>query len=580
MRNRANLNVSLRSKRVPIARNAMLAAAFGSAFGVWAACPAPADGSRQLLWGDLHVHTSYSLDANVYGTLATPADAYRFARGEPLTRADGSVVQLERALDFVAVTEHAEWLDFTFLCDSDQGADFPDCRNLLENRAPGEGADLFRQYVVPSITGPVPTPLKPCAENPALCQQSALNRWQAVQQQTEQFNEPCSFTTLHGYEWSHTPNFRHAHRNVLFRSASVTEQAIDYIHFPTVEALWNALDEHCDVASGCEALTIPHNTNMGDGISFELSNASEQSLRQRAHYERLIEITQEKGTSECLAPFGEQSSTDCSFELYLTRQSRPTEAEAYSQPEWEQMRSTYARSLVGQGLALPGEEGPLRMGFIGSTDTHAATPGYVDEHLWSGSTLAGTGLDGAMLRRHWSPGGLVAVWAEENTRSSIFDALRRREVYATSGPRIALRFAAQTAGSDFCSHRQTDSTVLMGAQTQFSSAPEFTIQVQTDSAPLDSVQIIKLSWLDGEVQEQVIDVWDEQDDRRDRCITWQDPEFNAAAPTLWYPRVLQQTTPRWTAVQCAAANRCDEFADVNFGIQERAWGSPIWHIPR
>ncbi len=541
-------------------------------------CDRPSD-DKTLLWGDLHVHTSYSLDASVFGTLATPADAYRFAKGEPLTRTDGSTVQLDRPLDFVAVTEHAEWLDFTSICDSPSGKGLADCKNLLTNRSPANGSALFGEYVVTTITGAEPKPLSLCVDNPELCETNALSRWQSVQEQTDAAYEPCTFSTLHGYEWSHTPNFRHAHRNVIFRSDAVTKEAIDYIRFPTVEALWDELDATCRREDQCQALTIPHNTNMGNGISFELTQASQKSLQQRAQYERLIEITQEKGTSECLPPRAEDLSEDCGFELFLTRQSRPTDPEEFSEQEWQQMRSTYARSLVGRGLAFAPDEAPLRMGFIGSTDTHAATPGYVDEASWSGSALAGAGFDAAIRSNAWSAGGLVGVWAEENTREAIFDALAKREVYATSGPRIGLRFGLNQDDAELCSAEGWTPRATMGEVTQIASKPTFTVQVQADITPITSIEIIKLTHNGKQVHEEVIPLWHKPEGAALACIQWTDEQFDSASATLWYPRIKERPTPRWSAVQCAAVGRCDEFPQMDTTLQERAWGSPIWHIP-
>lgn len=531
------------------------------------------------LWGDLHVHTSYSLDANVFGTLATPADAYRFAKGKPLTRANGTTVKLERPLDFVAVTEHAEWLDFTAICDSDKAASFTDCQNLLTNRSPAKGSQLFKEYVVTTITGPTPEPLALCGDENAQCAETAVSRWESIQAQTEAAYEPCAFTTLHGYEWSHTPNFKHAHRNILFRTSDVTAEALDYIRYPTIEALWNALDENCLHQDGCEALTIPHNTNMGNGISFELSQATAKSLQQRGHYERLIEITQEKGTSECLPQDPEGLSSDCNFELFLTEQSRPTPRQAFSESDWQGMRSTYARSLIGRGLAFPGDSAPLRMGFIGSTDTHAATPGYVDEQTWSGSALAGAGFDGALRSNAWSAGGLVGVWARENTREAIFDALHRREVYATSGPRIALRFGLVAGVQEVCQAGDWSPDVNMGGIATFTREPTFHIQVQADTAPLSEVEIIKLVHSGGKIQEQVLTVWQAKDDAMTACIGWTDTNFDPKNASAWYPRVQQKPVPRWSAIQCESAGRCDDFPEMNSTIAERAWGSPIWHIP-
>ena len=543
-----------------------------------ATCDRPSD-EKALLWGDLHVHTSYSLDASVFGTLATPADAYRFAKGDPLTRTDGSTVQLDRPLDFVAVTEHAEWLDFTSICDSPSAEGLADCDNLLTKRSPQNGSALFGEYVVTTITGAEPQPLSLCVDDPELCEANALSRWQSVQEQTEAAYDPCTFSTLHGYEWSHTPNFRHAHRNVIFRSDSVTKEAIDYIRFPTVEALWDELDATCRRDDQCEALTIPHNTNMGNGISFELTQASPKSLQQRAQYERLIEITQEKGTSECLPSRAENLSEDCEFELFLTRQSRPTDPDAFTEQEWQQMRSTYARSLVGKGLAFAPDEAPLRMGFIGSTDTHAATPGYVDEASWSGSALAGTGFDASIRSNAWSAGGLVGVWAEENTREAIFDALAKREVYATSGPRIGLRFGLNEDDAELCTADGWMPRATMGEVTQITGKPMFTVQVQADITPITSIEIIKLTYRDNRAHEEVILLWHKPEGAALACIQWTDEQFDSTSATLWYPRVKERATPRWSAVQCAAAGRCDEFPEMDATLQERAWGSPIWHIP-
>jgi len=542
-------------------------------------CEPATFGEKSLFWGDLHVHTSYSLDANVYGTLASPADAYRFAKGAPMTRADGSVVQLARPLDFVAVTEHAEWLDFTSLCDNKHTKHLPDCDNLVSNRSPGGGPKLFGQYVLSSIAGPTPEPLTPCSEDPQMCRSAALDRWQSIQEQTNAAYEPCKFTTLHGYEWSHTPDYRHAHRNVIFRSDAVTEHAIDYINYPTVSALWSALDQMCSPEDGCDALAIPHNTNMGDGISFEILESNPTELSQRARYERLIEITQEKGTSECLPQYGTDGTGDCDFELYLTRKSRPTEPDDYSKKEWQDMRSSYARSLVGRGLAFTGDASPLRLGFIGSTDTHSATPGYVDEHVWSGSVFAGPGFDGAMLRKNWSAGGLVGVWATENTREAIFDALHRRETYATSGPRIGLRFGVDDEERSSCDTNQWRPQVNMGQVSEMKAPPTFAVQVQTDTAPIATIEMIKITRGHSKINEEVIQIWMETDASMTRCVSWRDTEFEPTIPTLWYPRVQQEATPRWSSVQCAKAGRCDEFPEVDVAIQERAWGSPIWHLP-
>jgi hypothetical protein len=173
----------------------------------------------------------------------------------------------------------------------------------------------------------------------------------------------------------------------------------------------------------------------------------------------------------------------------------------------------------------------------------------------------------------------VGVWAQDNTRESIFDALHRREAYATSGPRIGLRFGADSEKSASCETHEWRPIVTMGQVTEFKTPPTFAVQVQTDTAPIATVEMIKITRENGLVEEQVIPIWIESEASMTRCVSWQDANFDPAVPTLWYPRVRQRATPRWSAVQCAKAERCDEFPDVNVDIQERAWGSPIWHLP-
>ena len=539
-------------------------------------CKGTVEGEKQTYWGDLHIHTAYSLDAYSFGTLNAPAEAYRFARGTQLTMADGNVAQLERPLDFAAVTDHAEWFDFMFLCTDPGMGSHPDCRNLRENASPTEGLSLFRQYVSPSITLENPQVLAPCKENPEDCYAAYVSQWQRIQQQANEANDPCRFTSFIGYEWTATKNFRHTHRNVIFASNKVPPEAFDYIRYPTLQQLFSLLEQHCQPEDGCDVITIPHNMNMGDGATFNVEQETDRELERRARFERLIEIHQEKGNSECLSPLGITDESDCNFETRLTKLSRPATREDYTSAEWEHMRATYVRSLLLRGLAAHRQSGslnPLQLGIIGSTDGHAATPGFVNESRWHGPVFGLGSLDMAMARRDWNPGGLVAIRAEENTRGSLFAAMKRREVYGTSGPRIGMNFEADseplTCGAD-----DRHAAVPMGGE--LGSKPYFRLTASQDRVPLNRIEIIKGTIEDGIFQESVTTLW--EGDAASRCITWEDPDFIEGQPAFWYARVREAETRRWTSYHCQREDRCDEFPGADRMIQERAWSSPIWYL--
>lgn len=547
-------------------------------------CPGQTPGEERPYWGDLHVHTAYSLDAYGFGTLTSPADAFRFARGEPFELPTGAM-QLARPLDFMAVTDHAEWLDIMHVCTDPQQADDLYCQSLRAKSSRLTGSEIFASIVNPTITGPSPAPTPLCAEDPERCAAASLGNWQRLQAQANAANAPCEFTALIGFEWSATPNYAHTHRNVIFASDQVTPEAIDYLRYPTVEALWDELDRQCRVEAGCEALTIPHNTNMGNGLSFDVETASDRANAQRARYERLMEIIQEKGASECLPAYGTPlEDNECNFELYITDYSRPKAPEAFSEEAWEQMRSSYARGLLMRGLAnyAEGERGdpvPLQLGFVGSTDAHTGIGGFTDEAAWQGSVFGFGDLDRNMTRLDFNPGGLVGVWAEENTRAAIFEALKQRNTFGTSGTRLAVRFSAAPEGKTLrCGGAR--GAVAMGSEFHSSAgAPSFMIEAMADGAPLERIEIVKGSWTGDAPGETVTTVWQGEGDARNACIVWQDPDFDPAAPSFWYPRVLEVETPRWSKVQCEAAGRCDEFPGADRMVQERAWGSPIWYLP-
>lgn len=551
-------------------------------------CPGAQPGVKRVYWGDLHVHTAYSLDAYGYGTIQTPADAYRFAKGESIRLAAGPV-QLDRPLDFMAVTDHAEWLDLMFTCTDPRVSDHPVCKDLRAKSSQATGSQVFRDYVNPTITLDRPQPTELCRQDPKACEAARDSQWARVQQQANAANEPCRFTAFIGFEWSGTPGAAHNHRNVIFANEKTTAVPIDYIRYPSVSQLWNTLARQCRPQDGCDAIAIPHNMNMGDGLSFDIETEDESDLALRTRYERLVEITQEKGASECMAPHADRlTSKDCDFEPYITSHARPKPLADFARAEWEKARSTYARGLLRRGLMAQAQtrRNPLQVGFVGSTDTHTGLGGFVDEAQWRGTVFGLDNFERNMGRLDFNPGGVVGVWAEQNTRESLFAAMRRREVYATSGPRIALRVHASRGRTPLACEgadgRALQAAVPMGGTLEAAgAAPAFRIEAIADRAPLARIEIVKgATRRDGGYDERVETVWRGSTAPGGRvCATWRDPAFDGGQPAYWYARVVEAPTPRWSAHQCRKAGRCDDFPAADRTVEERAWASPIWYAP-
>ena len=563
-------------------------------------CENISPGSTQLYWGDLHVHTAYSLDAYAFGAIATPKEAYAFAKGQPLRLSNGAMAAIDKPLDFVAVTDHAETYDVMYLCTDPLYRDDAYCKAIRSGREPGNARYVFNNYLLPLVSGEPPAPAPLCAEEGVDCRAASASQWLRTQYAANEANEPCEFTALIGYEWSATPGGRHWHRNVIFRSDSVPEQVVDYIHFPQVTSLWHELATHCRLEDGCDALAIPHNINWANGgPTFDVENADAQSLQARARYERVAEIHQEKGNSECLAQNrpepGDLPHPDCGFEIlndnaalrYLAATDKVSEDEA-----WQRARPSYYRSLLARGLQAfersergEGKLNPMMLGAIGSTDNHFGTPGNVSEADFFGGIASLNLTDEQRLTRPgYNPGGLVAVWAQENTRAGIFDALQSRSSYATSGPRIKLKFGAtedSVDGKGVCAKDQVNYTTTMGQTlAPATAALTFTVQAGRDTTPLAAVQIIKGEVTHGALTEQTITIAEFPNGQDAVCVSWQDPQFNADAPAYWYARVLEAPSPRWTKLMCERAGVCEDFSEVDITIRERAWSSPIWHLPQ
>ncbi|MBX3275519.1 MAG: DUF3604 domain-containing protein [Sandaracinaceae bacterium] len=611
---------------------------------------------RRPLFGDLHVHTALSFDANRYGTRARPRDVYRFARGETLALAPYDAageptrtLRLERPLDFAAVTDHAEFFAQTDICTdpSSPGYGSATCTSYRAgDPAMPDWGELTNLLITPG------TPARVCRSHPELCVERAAAVWQEVQDAAEEFQDrtsSCAFTTFVGYEWTGNPGAVSLHRNVIFRGRSVQRVPVSYLDAPTPELLHARLEATC-LATGtpCDLVSIPHNGNLGGGRMFvpvadDGTPFDRAAAERRARIEPLVEIYQHKGASECLPPgLGDPLASEderCRFEMYHPNLCGSPGADPSAcagvcagggigflggcvGP------GDFARGALRNGLAELARVGanPWQLGFIGSTDTHIAAAGAVDEASYPGH--AGEMEDeprellalppGALTYgRTGSPGGLAVVWAEENSREAIFDAMRRRETYATSGPRITARFfAGWSYPSELCElgeqleHAYRDG-VPMGGELRArpeGAAPTFFVSALRDAlgAPLGRLEIVK-GWLEvgGETRERLYTIAapgegasvDPASCARSGegldalCETWTDPDFDPSVPAFWYARVLEVPTCRWSralcnaqGLDCAAIDAshpmwscCDP--TVEHVIEERAWTSPIWYVP-
>jgi hypothetical protein len=511
--------------------------------------PRPYDALKNVYWGELHVHTTESLDAILFGTTATPEDAYRFARGEPLKSPGGELMQLSRPLDFVAITDHAEGFGLRTRCG---GSDLTlveelNCwvmetpgfitalffasrqSRMVMEADPNQPAGIYRNR---PRSGRLLGNLPICSRGeggPERCRRDSDSDWARYIELADRHNEPGVFTTFAAYEFSPVleGGGKH-HRNVIFNGGDLPEHAISSQDVANAIELWRGLEEAC--TGSCDFLTIPHNMNKGWGLFYSRhtwngDTYGEDDWRLRKRREPLAEMYQVKGASECALGVG-ATDEECAFEQVL----KPCEQ---GQENGCALESSFARQGLKIGMQLDREFGfnPMAFGFVAATDAHNANPGDAEEWDFVGKvgaasspalrrlrTRPGSEPHNQILMDHGS-GGLAAVWAEENTRDAIFAGMQRREAYGTSGPRIALRFFAGW-GFDgaIVDDRNpvaaaTEGGVPMGgvlrpAETETAS-PTFFVWAAADSmsAPLQRVQVIK-GWIDGEgeTHESVRDV--------------------------------------------------------------------------
>lgn len=581
------------------------------------------DPLRQPFFGDLHIHTKYSHDASSQGTVASPLDAYHFAMGEPLGIQpfddEGRplrTLRLERPLDFAGVTDHAELFGEIQICNTPglPGHDSFVCR--VYRGWPNLGAMLIASHA--SLRAPR---YDFCGEGGEICTAEARSVWQDIQaaaEATYDRSSACRFTSLIGYEWTATgmPSASNLHRNIFFRNNNVPRDPVTSVeHFPA-EPMWAELDRRCREDAGCEWLAIPHNSNISEEGIFRTrlpdgSPLTEETARERAKNEPIVEIYQHKGSSECSAAVSPADEL-CGFENLPYDNFRGVKSRIGNQAG----PLNFVRSALGEGLVQNEKIGanPFSFGIIASTDTHLGAAGAVSESRFpghGGATRAAKELPTGLVDvPEFSPGGLAVVWAEENTREVIFDALRRREVYGTSGPRIVMRFFGGWAyEANLCDSSSRVAAgyaggVPMGGDlpvpASASGSPRFLLSALQDAGtaaepgtPLERLQIIKLWAENGEAHERVFDVATATNASSAAiCSVWTDPKFDAQQHAVYYARVLEQPMPRWHAricnrerVECTHAEDLPEdlraCCDPSWprSIQERAWSSPIWYTP-
>lgn len=570
---------------------------------------------RDAYFGETHMHTALSLDAYIGGTRLMPADSLRFARGEPVTMPDGSIMQHKRPLDFASVTDHSEYLGemYSTLFEDAPGHDNPDLETLRTMTDLEERQQWFFKYVISSNRSTTP-------QHPEFYAGPATTKsaWEIMVKAGEEANEPGKFTALIGFEWSGAPNGANLHRNVIFRDDNLPGNVISYIDTNTEEELWDWM--RVQEAAGRHLLAIPHNSNASKGRMFPDIDSFGAKVdldyaQTRAHFEPLIEMMQIKGNSEVHRKFWAADE----FSNFENADSiQKNSGRQFSQRD-------FVRGGLKDGLRKKQQLGanPFKYGFIGGTDNHNGLMSAVAEDEFIG----GHGPeDGSVERRRtgdvlgWidgkdlSIGSISGVWAIENTRAAIFDAMRRKETFATSGPRIKVRMfggvdlTEPTDPNEMVREGYLLGTHMGGDLPSIVTAPTFNVYAQKDplGANLDRIQIIK-GWVDrhGDLNEKVVDVvW--SGDREIQASgklasvgntvdlstalftndigepflmgSWTDADFNPQEGAFYYARALEIPTPRWTTYD-AVRNDLPLLEDVPATIQERAWGSPIWYGP-
>ncbi len=588
------------------------------------------------LFGDTHLHTAASMDAGAFGCRLTLADAYRFAKGEEITASSGQRVKLSRPLDFLVVADHSDNMGFfpALLAGKPEMLADPTGREWYDLIQAGKGIEVGLQIVSAFSTGEFPEALRSDPGTPAY-----RSAWQETIKAAEAANDPGRFTAFIGYEWTSNTAGNNLHRNVLFRDGGDKAGRVEpFTTFAPLgrdnpRELWKWMRGY-EEKTGGNVLAIAHNGNLSNGRMFPIIDSftgkkiDRAYADERAEWERLYEVTQIKGDGEAhplLSPNDE-------FANFETWDKGNLDLSVAKKPEM--LEFEYARSALKNGLLMEKELGvnPFKIGLIGSTDAHTALSAVAEENFFGKVApsepnpertlhpfMKSTVIDAVIMGWEEAASGYAAVWAAENTREAIFDAMERRETYATTGPRMIVRFFG---GWDFdAKDAQTREPAVAGygkgvpmggdlTKAPKGKAPAFLVGALKDpiGANLDRIQIVK-GWSDaeGQVHETVHDVaWSDPQTRKpgsdgklppvgstvdvagatwtntigdtELITVWKDPDFDPGQASFYYARVLEIPTPRWTAYD-AARFGVKPPVEAPMSLQDRAYTSPIWYTP-
>ena len=590
--------------------------------------------ATRVFWGDTHLHTGFSMDAGAFGARLVPSDAYRFAKGEEIIASSGQPVKLSRPLDFLVVTDHSDGMGFFPMVLSgtpDVLAD-PQGRRWHDMIQSGQGAEAAIDIIRTFGQNKMPTAIFPAPGNRAY-----RSAWDTTIKAAEEANDPGRFTAFIGYEWTSNDGGNNLHRNVIFRDdATKASQEVPFTTLPPLGSpnpvdLWKWMQDY-ETKTGGRVLAIAHNGNLSNGRMFPIIESfsgrrvTREYVETRAKWEPLYEVTQIKGDGEA-HPMLSPNDEFANFEIW---DAGNLDLSVDKQPPM--LEFEYARSGLRNGLKLEKELGtnPYKFGMVGSTDAHTGLTAVEEDNFFGKATSAEPSAEraehvfinnprGGRNVMGWETiaSGYAGVWATENTREALFDAMERKETYATTGPRMAVRFFG---GWEFDSR---DAQNRMPAEVGYSKgvpmggdlraapagkAPSFLVAALKDpiGANLDRIQIVK-GWLDakGDTHEQVYDVvwsgnrvkgadgklppvgntvdvanatWTNTIGAPELISVWTDPSFDASQRAFYYVRVLEIPTPRWTAYD-AKYFGVRMPPETRMIQQERAYTSPIWYTP-
>jgi len=575
--------------------------------------------TKNAYFGNLHIHTSWSFDGFTNGSVTEPDDAYRWAQGESIPGGgDGTPLQIKVPLDWYAVSDHAEWMGmFKMMADPNTPIGQLDFAKRVISDDPAVSFQAFADFLLDFSTGGELSN-EPLFSDPKIMK----SVWKDIVETADKHNQPGKFTTFPAFEWTSNPNSRNLHRVVLFQnSENLPELPYSSLNSEKPEDLWVWMEEIR--SNGATLFAVPHNGNASDGMMFSLNDSEGNPITKkytetRMRNEPLYEISQIKGSSDThpdLSPNDEFANFELWDYTLAATAERPTHR-----------KGSYARQAFLDGIKLESEGigNPFKYGIIGDSDSHnsAAT---IEEDNYTGKFgmennrehrlegIPGFPEKNKLQVREFGSGGLAGIWAKENTREAIYNAMLRKETFGTSGVRMKVRFFGSfNFDNDIISNdnwltNAYANGVPMGSDLTNSDgkSPTFIIHAikEVDGANLDRVQIIK-GWVDanGETYEKIYDVA-LSNGRTDGTIpvgntvdlktakysntigsvqfftTWTDPEFDATQNAFYYVRVIEIPTPRWSTYDAVVLGLPIR-TDIPATIQERGWSSPIWYSPK